>query len=325
MSGLQSLPSVSVVVPNFNHSKFLPTCLNAILAQSVKPLEVIVLDDCSTDNSIEVIGQFAEAHPVVKLVRNEKNLGVMPNLNKGVLMSRGDYICIGSADDEILPGLLEKSLTMLAKHPSAGISSAIGDWHEVATGLNWQMGVGMGSEPCFLAPDRLVEMEQQERIFIVSNTCIFHRERLKALGLFIPELRWHADWFAIYALALRHGLCFVPEPLGRFNIMPGSYYKSGRQKPELHNQVMRGIVARLASPEYADIGDAMRRGGGLFSFGWPMLTTLRSDPRFRKFLTANLLRRALWQEAKVRGKDHLPRPLANLYLRLAGYRTKPGK
>src|SRR6267378_1457403 len=107
------LPSLSVVVPNYNHARYLPTCLKAILAQSVTPIELIVVDDASTDNSIEVIKQFVTQNPLVRLVQNEKNMGVALTQNRGLTLARGEYIFMQAADDEVLPGLFEKSLRLL--------------------------------------------------------------------------------------------------------------------------------------------------------------------------------------------------------------------
>src|SRR5215471_18121754 len=148
---MAALPSLSVVVPNYNHAKFLPTCLTAILRQSSKPLEILVLDDASTDNSLEVIRQFAAEHPLIRLVQNEKNLGVMPNLNKGVELSRGEYVYIASADDEVVPGLFEKSLRLLAEHPEAAYCCAMAEWRETFSDLSWQMGTKMPAEAGYLS------------------------------------------------------------------------------------------------------------------------------------------------------------------------------
>lgn len=323
MADASSLPTLSVVIPNYNHGKYLPNCLNAILRQSVQPLEVIVLDDCSTDNSVQVVEEVAVRHPVIRLVRNEKNLGVMPNVNKGVDLARGQYVYVGSADDEVMTGLFEKSLRLLAQHPQAAFSFGIGDWHEVATGFNWQMGVGLGTEARYFSPGELVELGRKGKLYIVSHTTLFHRDRLIGVGKFIPELRWHADWFALYAGALRHGLCFVPEVLGRLNILPNSFYKAGRRRASEHEHVLRGILERLISPEFAEVGDRVRRGELLYEFAFPVLKLLRRDPRFKQFLTPALARRCLWHQLKVSGKDYLPVWVANVYFRLAGYRAQP--
>jgi glycosyltransferase involved in cell wall biosynthesis len=318
-----SLPQLSIILPNYNHGKYLDNSLSAILRQSLQPLEVLVLDDASTDNSVEVIRRIGAQNPLIRLVQNEANLGAMPNANKGVDLARGQYVYIASADDEIMPGLFEKSLRLLAQHPEAAFSCAVGDWHEVATGFNWQMGLGLGKEPCYLSPEKLVELARQEKLFIVSNTAVFHREKLIGVGKFVPELRWHADWFTLYIGAFRHGFCFVPEPLGRLNILPNSFYKAGRRNEAQHEQVLRGIMERLVSPEYAPEAEKIRRGGSLFEFALPMLKILRGDPRFKKFITGDFLRRCLWHHFKVSGKNYLPVWMANLYFQIAGYRAQP--
>src|SRR5262245_60937643 len=161
-----ALPSLSVVVPNYNHAKYLEHSLPAILNQSVRPLEVLVLDDASTDNSIEVIRRFASQNPLVRLVQNEQNLGVMPNLNKGVALARGDYVFIGSADDEVLPGLFEKSMRLLAQHPQAGLSSTVSVWRYVDSGLSWHMAVGMADRPSYLSPHELVNLGKRGKLLI---------------------------------------------------------------------------------------------------------------------------------------------------------------
>jgi glycosyltransferase involved in cell wall biosynthesis len=317
-----SLPTLSVIVPNYNHGQFLETSLLAILRQSVQPLEVIVLDDASTDNSVEVIRRIAAQNPLIRLIRNEKNLGVMPNVNKGVEMARGEYVYVASADDEVLPGLLEKSLKLLAQHPQAAFSCTIGDWREVATGLHWHMGVGMGDKPCYLSPRQMVDLERHDKLLIVSNTAVYRRQALLEVDIFIPDLRWHADWFALYVPGFRHGFCFLPEPLGRLNIITTSYMHSGRRNQAVHRALLQRILELLTSPEFEKEGDLVREAGSLFMFGMPMLKLLFNQREYRRFLTMNFLRKGLWHTAKLSVKHFIPVRLGNLYFRFAGYRTK---
>src|SRR5882724_7160314 len=102
------LPTLSVVVPNYNHAHYLPECLESLLQQSVEPLEIIVIDDCSTDNSVTVLEEFCRKNPRVSYCRNEKNLGVLATLNRAVQMIRGEYVIFPGADDRVLPGYFEK-------------------------------------------------------------------------------------------------------------------------------------------------------------------------------------------------------------------------
>ena len=122
-----------------------------------------------------------------------------------------------AADDEVLPGFLEKSLRLLAQYPQAGISCTIGDWRELGSGLNWHMGVGMADKPTYLSPRELVELAKRGRLFIPNHTAIMKRSALIEAGKFIPELKSTSDWFANSVVGLRYGLCMVPEPLAIFN------------------------------------------------------------------------------------------------------------
>lgn len=316
-----SLPTISVVMPNYNHGKYLSTSLPAILNQSVPPLEIIIIDDCSTDNSWEIIQDYARKYPVIQAIKNEKNLGVIANSNKGVALAKGDFLHLGSADDEIYPGLFEKSLRLLQQHPQAAYCCTIGDWHELASGFNWHVAVGMADTACYLSPERMVELEQQSKFFIASHTTVLKRAAFLEVGGFIPELKWHTDWFALYASGFRHGICYVPEPLARFNIFQTSYYKSGRRDEAAHRAVLQGMLDRLASPEFATEAEYIRQGGSLFQFAGPMRRLLRQDARFKHYLTSLLLRRSYWHSFKLAVKDHLPVWAANIYFRVAGYRA----
>src|SRR5882762_8012778 len=112
-------PTLSVIVPNYNHAQYLPVCLPAILNQSVPALEVIVVDDASTDNSVEVLKAFAQKYSSLRFYRNDQNRGVNYNLNFGLSVAKGDFVFFPGADDEVMPGLFEKSLTLLQQYPKA--------------------------------------------------------------------------------------------------------------------------------------------------------------------------------------------------------------
>src|SRR5262245_31118099 len=91
--------SISVVLPNYNHARFLPRSLTCLLRQTRPADEVIVIDDGSTDDSLAVIGEFARREPRVRVLRNEKNSGVVATLNRGLAEARGELVFLASSDD----------------------------------------------------------------------------------------------------------------------------------------------------------------------------------------------------------------------------------
>ena len=310
-----SLPNLSVIVPNYNHAKYLETSLSAILNQSVPPLEVIVLDDCSTDNSVEVIRRFAAQHPLIRLVQNEKNLGVMANINKGIGLSRGEYIYIASADDEIVPGLFEKSLRMLVRYPQAAFCCAITEWRETFSGLVWQMAQSMGSEPCYFSPEEMVKLGKKGNLFIVTSSCVQKREPLIKAGCFPSELRWHADWFAMYVTGFRDGICYIPEVLSTANLLPGSFFQSGSRKTQ-HREVLINLLNLLNSEKFADVMPRIRESGDLSLFSMPLLKLVVGRREYRHFFNFTLLRRALRRSAELSAKKILPTWFARLCLKI---------
>ena len=99
-------PKISVIVPIYNVEKYLSLCINSILAQTFKDFELILIDDCSTDKTLEVAKSFSDSR--IRLLQNEKNLG-MPGAvrNVGLDVARGEYVYFCDSDDAILANALE--------------------------------------------------------------------------------------------------------------------------------------------------------------------------------------------------------------------------
>src|SRR5262245_47148801 len=112
-------PKVSFVVPCYKLAHFLGDCVSFILAQTCEDFEVIIMDDCSPDNTPQVAAEFKD--PRVIYIRNEPNLGNVRNYNKGIEMARGRYIWLISADDCLRsPNVLQRYVELLDNNPEVG-------------------------------------------------------------------------------------------------------------------------------------------------------------------------------------------------------------
>lgn len=121
VSGGSSIPLVSVVMVAYNHEKYLRETMASVFAQSLSDLEVILVDNGSTDNSADIISGFND--PRLKVIRQE-NLGLSLAYNIGIESSRGKYIALGNADDTWEPEKLKLQVAAMQNNPQAAVSFA---------------------------------------------------------------------------------------------------------------------------------------------------------------------------------------------------------
>ncbi len=107
----QFIPKVSIIVPCYNHSKYIKECIDSILSQTYKNFEIIFIDDCSTDNSYEVVSEYND--PRLVLLKHEKNRGPAAARNTGIRASRGAYILPVDSDNYISKNCVEEYVNML--------------------------------------------------------------------------------------------------------------------------------------------------------------------------------------------------------------------
>lgn len=310
-----NLPPVSAVVPNYNHAKLAPRCLDALLRQPLPPDEIIVIDDASTDDSVQVLEGYARTHARIRFLRNPKNSGVCATLNRGLAEARHDHIGFFAADDEVLPGLFEKALPWLARHPESGFVTGVCRWQCHATGNSWLYGSTMPKQPGYLAPPDLVRLARTGQLQVPAQPAIYRKDALIKAGGWRPELRWFTDWFGTWTVGFRHGICFVPEELSIFHLYPTSYYHSAESKTQRLETLDR-VLRLLESAEFSDVTPWVRESGILGQFGMPALQLAWRDTHHRQFLTLPMLRLVAKRQAEVIGRRFFPDWLTRLCLRL---------
>ena len=117
---MAELPLVSVLMTAYNREKYIAQAIESVLASSYKNFELIIVDDCSSDNTIEIAKKYQQQDSRIKVHVNEKNLGDYPNRNKAASYAKGKYLKYVDADDYIYPAGLELLIQMMEKFPNAG-------------------------------------------------------------------------------------------------------------------------------------------------------------------------------------------------------------
>lgn len=111
-----SVPLISVVLPVYNVEKYIRECLQSIFDQTIQDFEIIIIDDCSTDNTLNEINFFKDNR--IKIMKKSQNKGLIDSLNQGLITARGKYVARMDGDDVCLPKRFEKQLDFLEKNPA---------------------------------------------------------------------------------------------------------------------------------------------------------------------------------------------------------------
>jgi len=282
------MQGISIVLPNFNHAVELGTSLGAIAGQTRPFDEIIVIDDASTDHSLAVIRTFADACPQMRLLQNETRMGVAASVNRGIEAASRSHVVLASADEKVERGMCAAFHDALQTFPDLHLAvSCYSEWDEqtgIVTNYGRQPGLGMwyadGDAPFFVSQERFLALLRRQFVWLGINTAIFRKDALSQVGGFDPALRWHSDWFAIYAIAFRHGFCAIPKTLATFRRSAHSYSARGMRDAPMQEQVILAIVDKLERPEFSDFNRAARQAPAALSpFVRTMIPTLLKQPR----------------------------------------------
>ncbi|MBX9624936.1 MAG: glycosyltransferase family 2 protein [Gemmataceae bacterium] len=273
------MADLSVVVANYNHARYLPRALDAILSQSPRPREVVVIDDASDrDDSWAVIERYARRDPLIRPVRHAVNRGVCPTFNEGLAAARGEYVVLAAADDVVLPGFFERAAVALAAHPSAGLCCGYDSYRRGADGPVVPNPSGWGDEPTYFGPP---EVARRVRCNLAAHATVARRAALLAAGGYRPELAWYSDWFAYLVVAFRHGLVHVPAPLAvRTLDLPGAYSGDDNRRGPRNVAALAAFLDLATGPAFADVAPYFVRSGAATYFGPDLVRAAarRPDP-----------------------------------------------
>lgn len=306
---------VSAVMPNYNDAATIGESLTALLDQSLTSLEIIVVDDASTDNSVDVISEFARRDRRVRMVRRERNEGPIVAQLTGFALATGKYILGPSADDAILPGFLETMVAHLEASPAAVALCDI----VCPANPEWNLLAGISDTPVSLMPHELVAAIRKRPFVLGGEGTLVRRSAYKEAGWLVPELRWMADYFAVHVAAFRHGLCYVPKPLHSMRVPE---YSNSGSRTAAHRQATLTLLALLTRDEYRDVRPAFVRSGALAAVPG-ILRAVASAPRHSDVLTPLMVRRCFVQAAKDLLRPVTPGGLRRAYQRMSGALAAP--
>lgn len=206
------MPLASVCIPTHNYARFLPRAIESVLGQSHHDLELIVLDDASTDDTAAVAERFA-GDERLRYQRHEKNIGLFANFNRCLEVASGEFVKVLCADDWLHSRSLEDALEALCADPRAGLATSPG-WHADADGNV----IGMVRAPFGPAPrtvsghEAIAAHADWGNVAGMPSHVLLRRDAIAAVGGFEAEFAPASDVHLWLKVLARWDLAWIPEP-----------------------------------------------------------------------------------------------------------------
>lgn len=207
-----ALPLLTVLIPNFNNAEFLPRCLDSVLEQTYPRLEILVVDDCSTDNSREILEEYRRRFPErMRLLLLPENQGVARARNHGLEAARGELLSTLDADDFLLaPEKLEQEARLVLRHKEQSGKDVIAFSNIMVADADGNvLGPQFGEASLregFIGPQLL------SRSCMVPRDFVTYRHLYQDAGGYDPRYTTHEDWNLKIKLATRAGYYFTGLP-----------------------------------------------------------------------------------------------------------------
>lgn len=218
------MPKVSVVIPNYNHARFLEKRINSVLNQTYQDFEILYLDDASTDNSEAVFAQFS-GHPKIRVILNEVNSGsTFKQWNKGVREAAGEYIWFAEADDYADESLLQTLVACLDDHPNVGLAycaSHVVDQEDVikSTTLEWTDHLDKNHWKSDFVSDGRKECRlylSRHNIIPNASAVLFRKSVYQKVGGADEKMKVCGDWMLWAKMLIAADIAYRATPLNFF-------------------------------------------------------------------------------------------------------------
>ena len=211
---------VSVIMPCFNHARFLEDSVSAILRQSHADLELMIVDDCSSDNSWDIICHLADGDLRIRPIRHERNLGASRSRNDGLRAATGNFIGFCDADDIWEHDKLDLQLSLLEKNPDYFVTYS-------DTAISNESGAPMGERfsERFPPPKNASGWLFDDLIlrnFINMQSVLLRKECVERVGEFDEKIKWVEDWWFWIRVSRHHRFLYSRECLARYRVHAAS-------------------------------------------------------------------------------------------------------
>jgi glycosyltransferase involved in cell wall biosynthesis len=228
------MPTVSVLMPSYNHAAFVSKALESLREQTLTDWELIAIDDGSSDGSREILAEWAD--PRVKALNNDSNLGAYGTLARALRLVSSNFVAVLNSDDEWAPTKLEKQIELLLREKTIQVCYTNGN----ALGPEGELRSLQGNWPTAEVQELLPFLLEENRV--LASSVVFRTEATA----FNPSLRYSGDWEALLRPARDAPVGFVNEPLVNWRQHPNNSYVRSKGQIAEEIRMRRSILASRA-------------------------------------------------------------------------------
>lgn len=270
-------PKVTVCIPTYNSARYLNEAIDSILQQSLTDFQLVIIDDCSSDETFTIAREAASKDSRIELSRNSANIGMVPNWNRCLSAARGEYVRFLFGDDRLdSVHALEKMVELLDSDSTISLASSpryLIDEQSAVT------GVKSGFRPGSLldGPEVIKRCLLSQKNLIGEPSIVMFR-RLQAVRGFKYEYSQFVDMEMWFHLLEQGRFAFLGEPLSSFRVHEGQQTKKNVREL-LHVDEMISLLDQFATEDEVGIGSVTAcflRYNQLYRF-WKAYTTGKLD------------------------------------------------
>lgn len=234
---------ISVIIPAYNAERYIKEAIDSALAQTYKNIEIIVVDDGSTDNTRSIVASYKS--PKIRLITHEdnENHGICKSRYLGFANSRGEYITFLDSDDVFLPEKIEKQVGFLEESPAVLTHCKAVLQNETSLPYNWNFSKGMKIKQYNLIKDT----DYLSRNDICPSATLIRAEALKSIYFDIEKFNGPADWYTWVCLSIqtKKDFLYTPEPLLKYRMHEESWTFRAFQSEAIQLQCKLDVLSKL--------------------------------------------------------------------------------
>jgi glycosyltransferase involved in cell wall biosynthesis len=245
MNSSENRPLVSVLVRFYNQEKFIEECVYSVLNQDYQNLQIIIIDDCSTDGTAQIIRSLEKENPkIIEAIFNSENLGELETFNRAYQNLRGEYFTMLDGDDIYFPGKISMQVDYLGKNSNCGAC-----YHDAFVFLDDVSNRIFRWSERFICKSGSSKVVARYGHFPVSNAIMMRREFMPAIG-HDSRVKTQGDWLLLLDVIERSGKTFdyIDEVYSGYRKHSGTISVSGDWEEKLESRYTTISIAKQKYP-----------------------------------------------------------------------------